>query len=283
MIALVAGASRGCGRGIAVALGDVGATVYVTGRGTPPVDGASGTLEQTALEVNRRGGIGIPVRVDHTNAESVRALFSRIKAEAGALDVFVSAVWGGNERFLDPVWNRPFWEHPAGTWSEFMDAGPRAFWLGAREAAALMAPVGSGLIVAISEPVTSQFEGQFPRMSETFGQLAHGAINQLIPGMSVDASEKGITVLGLLPGFMRTERVEMHLPDEKSRELFRYDLSETPEYTGRAVAALAADPNILSKSGKLHYVADLAGEYDFNDTDGKRPGNFYKIALGYNY
>ena len=283
---MVAGASRGCGRGVALALGEAGATVYVTGRtvrgGTPPVDRAPGTIDETAEQVTGRGGVGIPVQLDQTDPTQVRDLFRRVQQDHGRLDVLVSAVWGGNERFLDPVWSRPFWEQPVDAWRDYMEAGPYAFWLAAHEAGGVMARRRAGLIVAISEPVIeSGFEGQMPAMAETFSRLAHFSLNGLVRGLSVDARPAGISVIGLLPGFMKTERVEMHLQSlgEDARQRFRYDLAETPEYAGRAVVALTNDPNAIASSGQLLYVADLAETYGFNDVDGSRVGNFYR-ALG---
>ncbi len=153
----MAGASRGCGRGVAVALGGEGATVYVTGRsvrgGSLPVDGVSGTIEETAEEVMRRGGSGVAVQVDHTDAGESKRLFDRVMAEQGRLDILVCAVWGGNERFVDPIWGQPFWKLPVEFWDDFMGAGPQAFWMAAREAARVMSEQGSGLIAAISEPM----------------------------------------------------------------------------------------------------------------------------------
>ncbi len=155
-IAVVAGAGRGCGRGIALALGEQAATVYVTGRSTrggpPPVDGIAGTIEETAEEVTRRGGVGIPVRVDQTDAAQTELLFDRVQTEHGRLDILVCAVWGGNERFVDPVWKQPFWKLPCELWDDFMGAGPQAFWMAARQAGRLMSEQQSGLIAAISEP-----------------------------------------------------------------------------------------------------------------------------------
>jgi len=281
-VALVAGASRGCGRGIAIALGDAGATVYASGRttrdGPKPVDGAPGTIEDTAEEVNRRGGHGIPVHLDHTDPAQVGKLFAQIRRDHGRLDILACAVWGGNERYLDPVWNERFWEQPARGWEEFVGAGPQAFWLAAREAARIMVPAGSGLILAVSEPILEQAsDEQGPWMSVTFSHLAHYSINQLVRDLGRDARASGVAVIGLLPGFMKTERVQMHLPDEKTRKESHYDLAESTEYSGRAVVALATDPNVLTRTGKLVYVADLAEEYGFTDIDGKRVGNFYKI------
>ena len=145
-IAVVAGASRGCGRGIAVALGEQSATVYVTGRsirgGPLPIDRISGTIEDTAAEVTRRGGVGIPMHVDHTEVRQNKNLFDRVQSEQGRLDILACAVWGGNERFVDPIWKQPFWNLPGEFWNDFMGAGPQAFWLAAREAARLMVQTG---------------------------------------------------------------------------------------------------------------------------------------------
>ena len=214
-VAVVAGASRGCGRGIALALGDAGATVYVTGRttrtGPKPVDGAPGTIEDTADEVTRRGGKGIPVQVDHSNAAQVEELFARVRHEQGRLDILACAVWGGNERFLDPVWNKPFWNQPERTWDEFVGAGPQAFWIASHAAASLMAEPRSGLIVAITEPMidSDRFSGSLE--FDLFGHLAHYSLNRLVATLAPAAKKAGITIIGLLPGFMKTERVEMHM------------------------------------------------------------------------
>ncbi len=267
-------------------MGEAGATVYVTGRtergGPAPVDGATGTIQDTAEEVTRRGGRGIPVAVDHADPDAVEELFERVGRDDGGLDVLACAVWGGNERYLDEAWNRPYWEQPAENWEQFLDAGPHAFWLAARAASRLMAVRGRGLIVAVSEPILeeSSVEGDVSAM-ETFGHLAHYSLNRLVRDLGRDAGRAGIAIAGLLPGFMKTERVEMHLQSmgEGARETLEYDLAETPEYCGRAVAALAAANDVMTKAGKLHYVADLAGEYGFTDADGKRVANFYR-AMG---
>lgn len=281
-VAVVAGASRGCGRGIALALGDAGAIVYATGRttrtGPGPVDCAPGTIEETAEEVTRRGGRGIPARIDHTDPTQVDELFARVHKDHGRLDILACAVWGGNERFVDPVWKQPFWNQPVRAWDECMGAGPQAFWIAAHSASRLMAEQRAGLIVAITEPIleSSQFGGNL--QWDLFEHLPHYSLNRLVATLAPAAKTAGIAIIGLLPGFMKTERVEMHLRDEELRKQFRYDLAESTEYAGRAVAALAADPDVLSKAGQLIYVADAAKEYGFTDIDGRYIENFYVAA-----
>lgn len=281
-IAVVAGASRGCGRGIAVALGEQGATVYVTGRtirgGPHPVDNAPGTIEDTADEVTRRGGAGIPVQVDHIDPTQVRRLFDSVHAEQGRLDILACAVWGGNERFVDPVWKEPFWNLPVEFWDRHMSAGPQAFWIAAHAAARLMAPQKSGLIIAISEPMLQPEELSETVQFDLFEHLPHYAINRLITTLAPDARKAGVTILGLLPGFMKTERVQEHMRDEALQDKFQYDLAESTEYSGRAVAALASDPNVLSRSGQLIFVGDAAQEYGFTDIDGRYIENFYRAV-----
>ncbi|HXB67824.1 MAG TPA: SDR family NAD(P)-dependent oxidoreductase [Candidatus Acidoferrales bacterium] len=282
-IAVVAGASRGCGRGIAVALGEQAATVYVTGRsvrgGPPPIDGISGTIEDTAEEVTRRGGVGIPVQVDHADASQTKSLFDRVDAEQGRLDILACAVWGGNERFVDPIWKQPFWNLPADLWDDFMGAGPQAFWIAAREGARLMSGRGSGLIVAISEPMIDPDKLSGNAQWDLFEHLPHYALNRLVVSLAPDARKSGTALLGLLPGFMKTERVQVHMRDEALQKLYRYDLAESTEYTGRAVVALASDPNVIAKSGQLIFVGDAAREYGFTDIDGRYIETFYR-AIG---
>jgi NAD(P)-dependent dehydrogenase (short-subunit alcohol dehydrogenase family) len=280
-VAVVAGGSRGCGRGIGLALGDAGATVYVTGRtmrnGPKPTDDAPGTIEDTAEEITRRGGFGVPVRVDHTDPAHVEQLFARVRQEHGRIDVLACAVWGGNERFVDPLWQQPWWNQPVETWDQFMDAGPRAFWIAAHAASRMMVEQKAGLIVAISEPMveSTPFSGNI--QWDLFEHLPHYALNRLVTSLAPVARTAGISIVGLLPGFMKTERVEMHLRDEELRKQFRYDLAESTEYAGRAVAALAVDPNVLQKAGELIFVADAAKEYGFTDIDGRYVENFYRV------
>jgi NAD(P)-dependent dehydrogenase (short-subunit alcohol dehydrogenase family) len=276
-VAVVAGASRGAGRGIALALGEAGATVYIAGRttraGPSPIDGAPGTVEDTAEEVMARGGIGIPVRADCTVETDVAGLFERVRAEQGKLDVLANAVWGMADAYRTAdewmaAWNRPFWEEAVRLWPHMMTAGPFAYLLTGTYAARLMAEGGGGLIAGVTDGVLDgAAEGEY--RGQLIWHLAHDCINRLLWGMSVEGRPKRIAVVTLMPGLMRTERVLRTVTTDELKKMFRLDLSETPEYIGRAVAALTADPNVLEKSGKIHFVADLAKEYGFTDMDGK--------------
>jgi NAD(P)-dependent dehydrogenase (short-subunit alcohol dehydrogenase family) len=265
-IAVVGGSSRGAGRGIALALGDAGATVYVAARtsrdGPKPADGAPGAVEDTAEEVCARGGQGIPVRADLGNEEETAALFHRVEEEQGRLDLMVDSAWGANAM---AEWSKPFWELSAGIWRE-ASATINAAWLTSVHAARIMAKQRSGVIIHVTDnlhPDTSAYRGQ------VLWDVGHEFLNRLVMGLSRELQESKVTVVGLNPGFMRTERVLMHMTTEAIKKQFRFDLSESVEYIGRAAAALAADPQALRKTGQLLWAAELAKEYGFTDVDGR--------------
>jgi NAD(P)-dependent dehydrogenase (short-subunit alcohol dehydrogenase family) len=277
-VVLVAGGSRGAGRGIALACGDAGATVYVAARssrnGAKPPDGAPGTVEDTAAEVTARGGKGIPVCVDLSDEEQVAPLFHRIEEEHGRLDVLANAAWGPN---VMAEWSRPYWELSRSLWPETLQT-IGVCWLTAVYATRLMMRAKRGLIAHVTDNYyipDDDFSsaGPHPDPSAWRGQilhdLGHECINRLIFGMSKRTKKYNITLVGLNPGFMRTERVLMHMKTDAIKKQFRFDLSETPEYIGRAVVALAGAPDAVRKNGKLLWVCDLAQEYGFTDTDGR--------------
>lgn len=285
MVAVVSGASRGAGKGIALALGDTGATVYCLGRtrrgGRRPIDDAPGTIDDTADEVTARGGHGIAVATDCTDEAQVAAAFAQVERDHGGLDVLANAVWGGHDAFRSAdEWmasmGRPFWERAGQMWALTMDAGPRAYLLASAHAARLMAARKRGLIVGVTDMVFGDPEipkkGHMPGM--LFPVVAHDCINRLQYCLSEELKKAGVAVVTLMPGFMRTERVERAMTTEKMRKMMHYDQSESVLYIGRAVAALAADPQVGRKSGRIHYVADLATEYGFSDADGTRHPRF---------
>ncbi|HEX9760795.1 MAG TPA: SDR family NAD(P)-dependent oxidoreductase [Candidatus Acidoferrales bacterium] len=278
-VAIVAGASRGAGRGIALALGDTGATVYVTGRttrrGRRPPDGIGGTIDDTAAEVTRRGGRGIAVRVDHAVESEVEDLYQRVRREQGRLDIVANAVWGGSGFLHEPHWQkRPFWELRSAGWQETMMAGAYAAYLNTIHAARLMAPRRRGLIVHVTELVLEKYDRGGPPFWMLW-MLGHRVINRLVDATRADLAKRKITTIALAPGWMRTERVMKHT-SAKEKKSVRFAKSESTEYAGRAVAMLAADPRVPARTGKLLYVGDLARHYGFRDNDGRAVPNFYK-------
>ena len=260
-IALVTGASRGAGRGIACSLGDAGATVYVTARSTRATSTApdiGGTVDDVAAEVTERGGTGIAVAADHTDDSATAAVFERITRDRGRLDLLVNSVWGGAELELD---DEPFWKQPMGHWNGMFNAGVRATIACSRAAAPIMIKQGSGLICHVS------FWDRDRYTANLFYDVAKVAINRLAFSMATELSSKGVTVVAVSPGFMRTERVLAAHGGPPDR-------SESPEYVGRAIAALTNDPNISDKSGQILTAGALAREYEFTDIDGSQPPPF---------
>ncbi|MBW4698974.1 MAG: SDR family NAD(P)-dependent oxidoreductase [Aphanocapsa lilacina HA4352-LM1] len=262
-VAVVTGASRGAGRGIALALGDAGATVYVTGRtvrgGPPPAHGAPGTIEDTAEGVTARGGRGVAVRCDHTDDAQSASLFEQVAREQGRLDLLVNNAWGGNEGSIAQV---PFWEEPLANWEHMFTAGVRAHLAASRFAVPVMLKAGRGLIVCTSFSDAGRFIGNL------YYDLAKASINRLAFALTCQLRPYGIAAVALSPGFMRTELVMMH-PDPQAGEP-----GESTEYIGRAVVALAADPDILQHSGRVLVVGELARRYGFYDIDGSQPPPF---------
>ena len=278
-VAVVTGASRGAGRGIAVELGAAGATVYVTGRSTRQQPAQAygelmalsglavlpGSIDETAEEVTRGGGRGIAVRCDHTREEDVAHLFARVERDEGRIDLLVNNAWGGHESF-NGVFDAPFWEHPLSHWDTMFDRGVRNHILASRFAAPIMVRQRRGLIV------TTTFRDRDRYLSGNFFyDLAKSAMNRLAFGMAQELRAHDVASVGVSPGWMRTEFVLIGHKTDESRWQERPALArtESPRYLGRAVAALAGDPAILAKSGAVHLVADLAREYGFTDIDGR--------------
>lgn len=263
-VAVVTGASRGAGRGIAHVLGEAGATVYVTGRSTRaelinPL--WPETIEETAEGVTARGGIGIPVRCDHTNDADVAALFERVTAEQGRLDILVNNAWGGYEGGI-ANFTAPFWEQPD-RWDAMFVAGVRAHLNASRHAVRLMLGRPGGLIVN----TTVYDRGKY--VSNLYYDAAKNAINRLGYGMALELKPHGITAVAVAPGWMRTERVMDTNPS--AEELTQ---TESPEYIGRAILALALDPERLARTGQTLNVGDLAQVYGFTDIDGRQVPTF---------
>jgi NAD(P)-dependent dehydrogenase (short-subunit alcohol dehydrogenase family) len=264
-IALVTGASRGVGKGIVLGLCEAGATVYFTGRstrGAGSTGGAPGTIEATAEEAAQLDGDAIAIACDHTEDEQTRAVLERIRAEQGRLDILVNNVWGGYEylqRGEHAHAGKPSWERPTSLWDEMFEAGPRAHYVTSALAAPLMIEHGSGLIVNISYFAGESFRG------DVIYSLAKSTSTRMAAHLAEELRPYGVAAVALYPGLVRTEAVLA------AGDFFDLSNSESPQFVGRAVAALAADAAILDRSGHALVVAELAEEYGFKDIDGLQP------------
>ena len=255
-IAIVTGASRGIGKGCALELGAAGATVYVTGRtlkeGSSPV---SGSLESTVAEIEALGGKGVPVACDHADDAQVETLFERVAGEAGQLDVLVNNAFRVPPK-VDP--KIPFWETPVTDWDAMIDVGTRSSYVGAHFAARMMVPRRRGLIVNISSAGAIRF----------FHHLVYGvgkaALDRITKEAARPLASHGVTIVSLWPNLVKTERV---------LQLTGFDLAgaESQRFTGRAVVALAADPEVMQYSGRAVTSRGMADAYGFKDVDGSLP------------
>jgi NAD(P)-dependent dehydrogenase (short-subunit alcohol dehydrogenase family) len=261
-VALVTGASRGIGKGIAVVLGTEGATVYVTGRTvTPGLHELPGTVGETAEEVDRRGGNGVAVHVDHGDDSQVAALFDEIQREQGQLDILVNNAFALPEDLTEPG---PFWDKPLSHW-DMVDVGVRSNFVAARHAAKMMVPQKSGLIVAVSGYAAVTYT-----YNVVFG-MCKTAVDRMARDMAVELEPYHIASLSLWQGLTFTERAERNL--RRSPEMTKQTVTDpavgcSPEFPGRVIAALAADPEVMKRSGGTFIAAELAGDYGITDVDG---------------
>jgi dehydrogenase/reductase SDR family member 1 len=246
-VALVTGGSRGVGKGIAEELAESGAVVYVTGR----------TVDQTRFESECRR-----IPCDHTDDGQVEAAFARIEAEAGRLDLLVNNVWGGYERMVEGTnftWTWPFWQQPIFRWDSMFAAGVRAHYVASCFAARKMVEQRSGLIVNVS----------FWAAQKHVGNVAYGVAKAATDKMTADMAHElrqfGVAAVSLYPGLVRTEKVM------EAAAYLDLSNSESPRFVGRAAAALAADADVMAKSGRVLIAAACGEEYGFTDVDGKRP------------
>ncbi len=270
-IALVAGATRGAGRGIACALGEAGATVYCSGRsirGQPATHGRPETIEETAEMVTALGGVGIPVRTDHTQADQVQSLCERIRREQQGLDILVNDIWGGDELM---EFGKTFWTVSLDKGFRMLSLAVNSHIITSHFAAPLMFDRGPGLIVEITDGDSFQYK------LNIFYDLVKISVIRLAFGMSYELRKRNITVVAVTPGFLRSEAMleRLGVTAENWREAGKEDPnfleSESPLYVGRAVAALASDPQVSKKNGRVFSSWDLAEEYGFTDADGSRP------------
>jgi len=268
-VALVAGASRGAGRGIAVALGEAGATVYCTGRSSRATRNSTRsasmrleTVEETAERVTLRGGLGIPAFVDHTNRGAVQMLMARIEKEHGKLDILVNNIWGGDP-FLE--FGKPFWQLDLPKGFQMMEGALYTHIITCHFAAPLLIESAKkssgGLIVEVTDGDSYQYRGNL------FYDLVKTSVIRMAFAMARELRRKNVTVLALTPGFLRSEVMLEHfgVTEANWREAAKkdpnFEESETPLYCGRAVVALAADPHIAKKSGRVFSSWGLSDEY----------------------
>lgn len=279
-VAIVAGATRGAGRGIAQELGALGMTVYVTGRSTrstPSPMARPETIEQTAALVDAAGGTGIAVRVDHSVPEEVAGLIARVAHERGGrLDVLVNDIWGG-----DPLteWGVRFWEHDLDAGLALLRQAVETHLITAWHAAPLMVRRGHGLVVEVTDGT-----GEEGYRDSLFYDLAKEQVRRLGLALAEELGPAGVTALAITPGFLRSEAVLDHfgVDAEHWREAIDRDphfaASETPRFVGRAVASLADDPDVARFAGRVLSSWGLSREYGFRDVDGARPdwGEHYR-------
>jgi NAD(P)-dependent dehydrogenase (short-subunit alcohol dehydrogenase family) len=299
-VALVAGATRGAGRGIAIALGEAGATVYCTGRssrkavqnGREKKSTRPETIEETAELVSAAGGHGIAVRVDHTVAAEVKKLASRIRRQHHGLDILVNDIWGGDAL---TEWGKPFWKVNLENGLQMLKQAIHSHIITAHYTVPLMLGRPGGIIFEITDGDAFYYRGNL------FYDLVKISVIRLAFAMSLELRKKNIVSVALTPGFLRSERVLKHFKvteanwkdagKTKSKDKNSKDqndapadfmVSESPRYIGRAVVALAADPKVKNKNGRVFSTWALSREYGFTDLDGSQPhwGNYARKKYG---
>jgi len=270
-VALVAGATRGAGRGVARELAAAGAKVYCTGRSTrghAATPGRPETIDETAELITGAGGVAVAVRIDHTVEAEVEALAARVRAEEGRLDVLVNDIWGGDEA-ID--WGAKFWKLDMARVRSLIDQAILSHLITARHLVPLIVQAGRGLIVEVTDGELAGYRGHL------LYDLVKASVNRLAYAMAWDLAATGVTALAVSPGFLRSEAMldRFGVAEANWRDAAKanpdFAHSETPHFIGRAIAALAADPAVGGKSGLALSADDLADEYGFDDIDGGRP------------
>jgi NAD(P)-dependent dehydrogenase (short-subunit alcohol dehydrogenase family) len=268
-VALVAGATRGAGRGVAVELGVLGAVVYVTGRssvaGRSEMDRPE-TIEESAAAVTAAGGTGLAVRVDHSDPGQVADLVARIDAAHGRLDVLVNDVWGGD---MFTEWGRPLWEHRLDHGLRLLHQAVDTHLITSHHALPLLIRRPGGLVVEMTDGKDGEYRGS------VFYDLAKSSVIRLARAQSAELRPFGGVALAVTPGWLRSERMldkyGVTESDWRAAADPHFRMTESPRYVGRGVAALAGDPFVARFAGRTLSSADLAVEYDLTDVDGSRP------------
>ncbi|MGO4545967.1 SDR family oxidoreductase [Paenibacillus sp. 2TAB23] len=283
-VAIVAGATRGAGRGIAAGLGEAGATVYCTGRsirGQASDLNRAETIEETAELVTAKGGIGIHVQVDHSVEAEVKALFERIDQEQnGQLDILINNIWGG-EKLTE--WNTPFWEHSLSKGLLMQDRAVKTHLITSHYGAPLLVKRKSGLIIEVTDGIDYRYRGSL------FYSLAKISPIHLATAMAADLKPHGVAAVAVTPGFLRSEEMLEHFEVEEANwmdavtggkpDAEHFSQSETPFFVGRGIAALAAQKDLMERSGQVFPSWQLSDEFGIIDVDGRQPhwGNYAKL------
>lgn len=255
VFALVTGGSRGVGRGVAMGLGEYGATVYITGRNRAE-------LEETCVAVKELGGHGIPLSCDHNHDYETQKVFAHIRQTGNPLTLLVNCAWGGYENMIEDgkfTWGNKFWDQPIWRWDKIFNIGVRTVFINSKYAAELMRAQTKGVIVNISFWAAQKYVGNV-----IYG-ASKSAVDKLTSDMAYELSDSGISVVSLYPGLVRTEEVL------KAAPYLDLSNSESPQFLGRVIAQLYLDPLLTQKSGKICVAAALAQEYGIVDVDGKQP------------
>ncbi|GIN23302.1 SDR family oxidoreductase [Siminovitchia fordii] len=275
-VALVAGGTRGAGRGIAMELGAAGATVYITGRTTRHEISEYGrheTIEETADLVNNLGGIGIAVQVDHLIHEQVQSLIERIEKEHGRLDILVNDIWGGE--YLVDWWNTRVWEHSLEKGLRMLRLAIDTHLITSHYALPLLIKNEGGLVIEMTDG-TKEYNNENYRIP-MFYDLAKSSVIRIAEGLAHELEQYHCTAVSLTPGWMRSEIMLDHygVKEENWHDAIEEEphfvISETPRYVGRAVAALAGDPEVSRWNGLSLSSGKLAQVYGFTDLDGSQP------------
>ncbi|XP_022100944.1 dehydrogenase/reductase SDR family member 1-like [Acanthaster planci] len=279
-VCLVTGASRGIGRGIALQLGEAGATVYITGRTLKPktdgTPGTQGSLSDTAIEIEARGGKCIPVQCDHSDDEQVEKVFHRIASDQdGRLDLLVNNAYAGVKDILETT-GKPFWEVPSSVWDSVNNVGLRGHYIATWHAAKMMAPAKQGLIVNISSA------GGLSYLFNVAYGVGKAGCDRMAVDCAVELRKHNVACISLWPGPVKTEMFQEFMTTDGFTGLdkgiqFAFQEGESVEFAGKAIVHLLQDENIMKKSGRIHMTGELADEYGFRDINGASPMNFRRV------
>lgn len=268
-VVIVTGGSRGIGKGIALGLAELGATIYVTGRTVKgenlPEYIKNTTIYHTAEEINSRGGIGIPHQCDHSNDDEVEDLFKRVIKEQGSLDILVNNAWGAGKHILGGYFfNTPFWDQPISLFDDDLNVGLRSNYVASRLAAKQMVKQKKGLIVNVS-----YYGGRRYFNNVSYG-VCKAAIDKLSADIAYEVKSYGVSAISLYPGTVRTEGMMEYAKHDANVNL---EEMESIEFAGKCIGALALDEQLIKDTGKIFITAEVAEKYGFTDYDGKQPAS----------